>query len=221
MISLPKENSKKQLALPRKSFAIDSALHAACLISKRTPRAKEQGGYRSKPLGPKEQRPEKPPSSGARKMECLACQRRQKTPTANTTRRKKPQPGFGLVNQPIAPGSVEWKSASGQECIETEKNKHERRGTWNLNTVIELTDLIKETNASGEIVVLGGIHPILYKKQSEDPNISVNRCRIVYNAPQARTTQSGLNVHVLYNENSSAPETFQGARASRAVGALR
>ena len=44
----------------------------------------------------------------------------------------KPQPGFGVVNQPIAPGSAEWKSASGQECIETEKNistKSEGHGT--------------------------------------------------------------------------------------------
>ena len=42
----------------------------------------------------------------------------------------KQQPGFGLVNQPIAPGSAEWQSAAGQECIQTERNKHERRGTW-------------------------------------------------------------------------------------------
>ncbi len=61
----------------------------------------------------------------------------------------------------------------------------------------------------------------MHEKHAEDPNIAVNRCRIVYNAPQARTTQSGLNVHVLYNEISSAPVTFQGVRASRAVDALR
>ena len=131
------------------------------------------------------------------------------------------QPGFGFVNQPIAPGSAEWKSSAGQDCIDKERCKHERRGTWNLKPVIELPKLMEETQATGEVVVLGGIHPILYKKHAEDPNIAVNRCRIVYNAPQARTTQSGLNVHVLYNEISPAPVTFQGARASRAVGALR
>ena len=80
---------------------------------------------------------------------------------------------------------------------------------------------MEETQATGEVVVLGGIHPILYKEHPEDPNIAVSRCRIVYNAPQARATQSGLNVHVLYNEIFSAPVTFQGARAARAVGALR
>ena len=90
-----------------------------------------------------------------------------------------------------------------------------------MDSVIELTSLIEETKVPGEVVALGGIHPILYKKHAEDLKISVNRCRIVYNAPQAKTSQSGLNVHTLYNEISSAPVTFQGARASRAVGALR
>ena len=51
--------------------------------------------------------------------------------------------------------------------------------------------------------------------------MSGNRCRIVYNAPRAKTSLSGLSVHTLYNEVSSAPVTFQGARAARAVGALK
>ena len=123
------------------------------------------------------------------------------------------------MNQPIAPGSEEWKSHAGQTCIQQEKEKHERRGTCNLKPLINLQDLNNETNRSGEGIVIGGIHPILYKKHADDPRISVNRCRVVYNAPRANTTQSGLNVHTLYNEISSAPVTFQGARASRAIGA--
>ena len=48
------------------------------------------------------------------------------------------QPGIGLVNVPVAPNSSEWKSKDAQDCIGAEKAKHERRGAWNLNSVIEM-----------------------------------------------------------------------------------
>ena len=49
-----------------------------------------------------------------------------------------PQPGFGLVNVPIAPSSAEWNGKAAQDCIGAEKAKHERRGTWDLKSVVEL-----------------------------------------------------------------------------------
>ena len=89
-----------------------------------------------------------------------------------------------------------------------------------MKSVIELGDLYKMHNATGENIIVGGIHPIVYVKHAEDPKMAKHRCRIVYSAPRARPTEQGLHVHVLYNEVSSAPVTFQGARCARAVGAL-
>ena len=49
-----------------------------------------------------------------------------------------PQPGIGLVNIPVAPNSAEWKTKNAQDCIGAEKAKHERRGTWNLKSVMDI-----------------------------------------------------------------------------------
>ena len=103
------------------------------------------------------------------------------------------QPGIGLVNVPIAPNSAEWKRPDGQSCIHAERLKHERRDTWNLKSVIELSDLHKNCNATGETIIVGGIHPIVYLKHAEDPKMAKYRCRIVYSAPRATTTQQGLH----------------------------
>jgi hypothetical protein len=130
------------------------------------------------------------------------------------------QPGFGLVNKPIADNLQEWKSSKGQKAIQDERQKHEDRKTWDLSQVVELSTLLKETRAAGEEVILGGVHPVMYEKHAEDVDKSKIRARVVFTAPRARTT-SGFSPHALYNEISSAPVTFQAARASRAVGALR
>ena len=60
----------------------------------------------------------------------------------------------------------------------------------------------------------------MYEKHSEDIKLAEVRCRVVFTAPRARTN-SGFDPHTIYNEVSSAPVTFQAARACRAVGALR
>ena len=130
------------------------------------------------------------------------------------------QPGFGLVNKPVAANSTEWRSPAGQAAIEDERLKHEKRMTWEIDKVVELADLLRETRGSGEEVVIGGVHPVMYEKHSEDKEHAELRARVVFTAPRARTS-SGLDPHTLYNEISSAPVTFQGARTCRAVGALK
>ena len=89
-----------------------------------------------------------------------------------------------------------------------------------LGKVVELHDLLKETRETGEEIILGGIHPIMYEKHSEDVKRALIRARVVFTAPRAKTN-SGFDPHTIYNEITSAPVTFQAARASRAVGALR
>ena len=131
-----------------------------------------------------------------------------------------PQAGFGLVNKPVAANSKEWRSSSGQQALVDEKQKHEKRGTWDLKGVVELSKLLQETRRTGEEVVIGGVHPVMYEKHSEDAENATLRARVVFTAPRARTS-SGLDPHSLYNEISSAPVTFQAARVCRAVGALR
>ena len=80
--------------------------------------------------------------------------------------------------------------------------------------------MLRETRQTGEEVVLGGVHPVMYEKNSEDKEKAQLRARAVFTAPRARTS-SGLDPHTLYNEISSAPVTFQGSRSCRAAGALR
>ena len=101
-----------------------------------------------------------------------------------------------LVNKPIAANSVQWKSKGGQDAIQIEKGKHEKRGTWNLGGVVELHDLLKQTRESGEEVILGGVHPVMYEKHTEDIELAEVRCRVVFTAPRARTN-SGL-IRILY-----------------------
>ena len=127
---------------------------------------------------------------------------------------------FGLVNKPIPANSETWKSKAGQDAMQEERAKHEKRGTWNLKGVIELNDLMKQTRETGEGVILGGVHPVMYQKNSENPEQASLRVRIVFTAPRAKTS-SGLDPHTIYQEISSAPVTFQAARATRAVGAVR
>jgi len=127
---------------------------------------------------------------------------------------------FGFVNKPIPADSEAWKSKDGQHALQGEKGKHEKRGTWDLSGVVEMRDLLKEVRESGEEIVIGGVHPVMYQKHSEDEKQAVLRARIVFTSPRARTN-SGLDPHTIYNEISSAPVTFQAARTTRAVGALR
>ena len=127
---------------------------------------------------------------------------------------------FGLVNKLIPAGSEMWKSQDAKNAIQVEKEKHEKRGTWDVEKVIELRKLEKNMKETGEEVILGGVHPVMYQKHSESPKDAVLRDRIVFTAPRAKTN-SGFDPHTIYNEISSAPVTFQAARASRAVGALR
>jgi len=136
------------------------------------------------------------------------------------SRKHEPLPGFGLVNKPVAANSPEWKSKAGQSALQDERQKHEKKGTWLCDKVVELSELLKETRASGEEVIIGGVHPVMYEKHSEDPKHAMLRARVVFTAPRARTS-SGLDPHTLYNEISSAPVTFQGARTCRAVGAVK
>jgi hypothetical protein len=124
-----------------------------------------------------------------------------------------------LVNRPVAANSKEWKSTEGQDAIQIERGKHERRGTWDSTRVKELGQLLRETREGGKEVVIGGVHPVMYRKHAEDAVKAILRARVVYTAPSARTS-SGLDAHTLYQEISSAPVTFQNLRA-RAVGALK
>ena len=136
--------------------------------------------------------------------------------------RPKNQPvcSFGFVNKPIPAGSETWRSPAGKDAIQEERKKHEKKGTWNVNKVVELSKLLEEKRKSGEEIILGGVHPVMYQKHSESPADAVLRARVVFTAPRAKTN-SGFDPHTIYNEISSAPVTFQAARASRAVGALR
>ena len=102
----------------------------------------------------------------------------------------------------------------------TGRCKHEEKGTWDLSKVIELSELLCETRASGEELKPGGLHPVMYQKRAENADIAELRARIVFTAPKARTS-SGLDLHTFYNEISIAPVTFQALRAPREVGALR
>ena len=129
--------------------------------------------------------------------------------------------GFGLVTRPIPANSKEWKSIKGQEAIITEMGEHAKRGTWNMNSVRELDDILKEARQTGEETVLGGVHPILGAKGAEDceeKDLDL-RCRVVFTAPRAWTA-SGMDVHSLYQEISASPITFQGSRTLRAYAAL-
>ena len=77
------------------------------------------------------------------------------------------QLGFGMVTRPIPANSKERKFQKGQDAISKEMGEHNKRGTWNLSSVMELDDLLKECRESGEEVVIGGVHPILGAKHAE------------------------------------------------------
>ena len=126
---------------------------------------------------------------------------------------------FGLVVTYIAANSEEWKSKPGQDAIWTEMNEHSKRGTWLLDDVVELSDLFAETRRTHEEIVLGGVHPILGAKGS-GRGLEEFRCRVVFTAPRARSS-SGLDVHLLSDEVSNSPITFQGSRTLRAWAALK
>ena len=104
---------------------------------------------------------------------------------------------FGLVNKPIPANSETWKSKAGQDAMQEERAKHEKRGTWNLKGVIEVNDLMKQTRETGEEVILGGVHPVMYQKNSENPEQASLRVRFVFTAPRAKTS-SGLDPHTIY-----------------------
>ena len=72
-----------------------------------------------------------------------------------------------MVTRPIKPGSAEWKSRKGQNAIQNEMNEHQSRGTWNLNSVMELDDLLALKKSKGQDVIIGSVHPILGAKAAE------------------------------------------------------
>ena len=76
-------------------------------------------------------------------------------PEGHRPRRADLQPGFGLVNKPVAANSAEWKSQAGQQALDDEQVKHEKRVTWELDKVVELSQLLQEMRQSGEEVVIG------------------------------------------------------------------
>ena len=141
----------------------------------------------------------------------------------------KEQLGFAMVTRPIKPGSAEWKSCKGQDAIQKEMNEHESRGTWNLNSVMELDDLPASKKSKNQDVIIGSVHPILGAKAAEiNKTVAALeaalaeelRCRIVFTAPGAKTA-SGLDPKALYEVLGNAPITFQGSRALRAYAALK
>jgi hypothetical protein len=130
--------------------------------------------------------------------------------------------GFGLITRPISAGSKEWLAPSGQEAIAKEFTTHNQKGTWDLSSVKELDDVVRESRSSGEKIIIGGVHPILGAKRAEKAaagEAEELRCRCVFTAPRA-WSPSALDITALYNEVSAAPVTFQGSRTTRAYGAM-
>ena len=72
-----------------------------------------------------------------------------------------------MVVRPVAAGSKEWNSEKGQAAIAEEMQNHLKRGTFGMDQVQELDDIMKECRRSGEDVILGGVHPILGCKGAE------------------------------------------------------
>ena len=133
-----------------------------------------------------------------------------------------------MIVRPIKANSEEWRSKAGQSAINTEMAKHAKRGTWDLDSVTELSDLLYQAGKTGEEIIDGGVHPILGSKGSERDASKLTwqelealmKCRMVFTAPRARTN-SGLDVHAMYDDISSSPVAFQSSRTNRAYAALR
>ena len=62
-----------------------------------------------------------------------------------------------MITRPIPPKSPEWKSTAGQDAILKEMAEHQRKGTWLLETVRELDDVVAETQRNGVDAITGGV----------------------------------------------------------------